>query len=198
MSVAPVVAQRRKPTATATITPMSRRAAAVRNHLIELVVNLSDDDTKYGDEEYVAGVAREALSAFPSALWGPSRRSIDASVVSQGRPADDRVDQLRRVLEDAGYRLVVRERRECAEPTCETGAMIDWNRLSQVPPGWFSNLLCGAHHYRQCSCCRSTYRMSSTNAVDPAPSVRCQVCGLMMVEWGGSKIWEAELVTAGT
>jgi hypothetical protein len=196
MSVASLQ-NRLKPTATATITPMGRRVAALRDHLIELVVRLSEDKTKYADPNYVKGVLGEALGAFPSARWGPAGRSIDASVALAGRPADDLVERLRRVLGDAGYRVVIRERRECAEPACSTGAMVDWNRLSQVPPGWFSNLICGTHHYRQCSRCNSTYEMSSTNSVDPAPSLHCEVCGVMMVEWGGSKIWQADLVTRG-
>ena len=185
---------RLKPTATATITPMNRRAAALRDHLIELVVRLSADQTRYADPGYVEATVRQAVAAFPSARCGPSGRSIDASVVWSGRPPDELVEQLRRVLGDAGYRVVVRERRECAGPACSKGAMVDWNQPSQVPPGWFSNSICGTHHYRRCSGCSSICEMSSTNSADPAPSLRCEVCGVMMVEWGGSKIWQADLV----
>jgi hypothetical protein len=192
-----VIGRRLKPYATVTITPMGRRAAVVRDHLIEVVVKLTDDKTSEADPGYVARVVREALGAFSSALSGPNRRSIDSSVVWPGRPADDLVEQLRRVLTDAGYKLAVRERRECAEPACSTAGMADWNQLFQVPPGWFSNSICGTHHYRQCSSCHSTYRMSSTNTAEPAPSLHCEVCGVMMVEWGSSKIWAAELVTSG-
>jgi hypothetical protein len=191
MSVAPVE-KRLKPTVTATITPMRRRASALRDHLIELVVKHNAGETKHAE---LAGVLREALGAFKSALSGPARGGSDASVVWPDRPPDDLVEQLRRVLVDAGYRPVVREN---AEPACSTGVMVDWNHLSQVPPGWFNNEICGAHHYRQCASCGSIYRMSSTNSVEPAPSMRCQVCGVMMVEWGSSKIWQAELVTAGS
>jgi len=39
------------------------------------------------------------------------------------------------------------------------------------------------------------YLMSSSNAGGPAPSLKCTVCDAVMVEWGGTKLWFAELVS---
>jgi hypothetical protein len=39
--------------------------------------------------------------------------------------------------------------------------------------------------------------MSSANASGQAPSIHCEVCGMILVEWGGTKVWTVELVTRG-
>src|SRR5437868_6594286 len=48
--------------------------------------------------------------------------------------------------------------------------------------------------YVICAMGGSLYRMSSTNSVGQAPSVHCGVCGGVLIEWGSSKVWSAELV----
>ena len=37
--------------------------------------------------------------------------------------------------------------------------------------------------------------MTSANAGGQAPSIHCEVCKAILVEWGGTKVWTAELVT---
>lgn len=186
-----------KLTATATIVPMGPRATAPRDHLIEVIVDSSD---KKADTSSVAGVARLSLDAFPPSPGWPDRRRFDgaqASVVCFGRPADASVEELRRALAEAGCRVILRETRECAEPSCATETMMEWNRPSLVPRGWFTSGICGRHDYRACPGCKSVYTFTSTNCGDHAPSVHCQVCGSVMIEWGSSKVWEAQLVTRG-
>jgi hypothetical protein len=75
--------------------------------------------------------------------------------------------------------------------------MVGWNRSSDVPPTWYSQRICGKHNYRTCTKCKSVYVLTSTNAAGQAPSVHCEVCGAVIIEWGSSKVWKAELVTRG-
>ncbi len=118
-------------------------------------------------------------------------------MICPGRPGDDSVQRFRAALSAEGYRVSVRETRECGEPACTTDAIVDWDRRSQVPSGWYTNLTCGRHNFRTCSKCKSLYVMTSTNSVGQAPSLHCGVCGEILIEWGSSKVWEAELVTKG-
>jgi len=120
---------------------------------------------------------------------------VEGSAPWSGRPGDDSVESLRDALLGEGYRVTVRERRGCAEPECKAGAIVDWFESSEVPVGWHSNLICGGHNYRTCPKCKSVYALSSTNSVGAAPSVHCEVCGRIIIEWGSSKIWSAQLVT---
>jgi hypothetical protein len=208
-----------KPTATATIEPMGHRATVPRNHLINITLKLTPIDAKHADKEYVASVARRSLEGFPPANGQPDRRRfgdvsvsgkvgksggvsnvvvcVEGSVVWPGRPGDDPVERLRAVLLAEGYRVAVREKRECAESECTTEAMVEWNRPSDLPSGWYSNLICGKHNYRTCSKCKSIYVLTSTSSAGQAPSVHCGVCGEVMIEWGSSKMWNAELITRG-
>ena len=39
--------------------------------------------------------------------------------------------------------------------------------------------------------------MSSANVSGQATAVHCEVCGGVLVEWGASKVWTAELVRRG-
>jgi hypothetical protein len=203
-----------KPTATATIEPMGRRTAAPREHSITVLLKLSSSGTKHADKDYAATVARRSLDSFSG---GDQRRfgdvsvstrgkagavthlvvSVEGSLVWPGRPEDAAVKQLCTTLLDEGYAVAVREKRECAESGCGSNATIDWNRRADAPPGWYSHELCGKHNYRMCGKCKSTYVLSSTNAAGQSPSLHCEVCGEVMIEWGGSKIWSAELLTRG-
>ncbi len=208
-----------RPTATATIEPVGTRASVPREHLIKVMIRLSGIDAKYADKGYVAGVARKSLESFPPAKGKPDRRSyvelsvsskigkarsptnvvvgVEGSAPSHGRPRDDSVEGFCDALAGEGYRVEVHEKRECGEPGCATAAMMDWSRPAAVPSGWYSNVICGRHNYRTCSKCKSTYVLTSTNSVGHAPSVQCEVCGALMIGWGSSKIWVAELVTRG-
>jgi hypothetical protein len=122
---------------------------------------------------------------------------VEGTVLWSGRPGAESVEQLRDALQREGYRVAVREKRECSEDHCPTRAMVEWDRPSDVPSGWYSGSTCGRHNYRMCAKCRSVYRMTSTNAAGQAPAVHCTVCGRILVEWGASKIWTAELQQRG-
>jgi len=123
---------------------------------------------------------------------------VEASAIATGRPSVEAVEQLRVILSEKGYAVTLRERRECSEASCAAEAAVEWNRPDHVPSGWFSALVCGRHDYRACTKCRSIYRLTSTNAAGQAPSVHCEICGAVLVEWGSSKVWDAQLVKDGT
>jgi hypothetical protein len=205
-----------KPTATLNIEPVGGRSASPRAHAIKLTLTLSTSQARYADKDVVAGLAREVLAGFPPVAGQPDQRrfgeitsrarkagaagsvvGIEGSAVCSGRPGEDEVASLRDVLQRAGYKVTVHERRECAEPSCKTDAVVDWNQTTEVPRGWHSNSVCGGHNYRTCARCKSTYALSSTNSVGPGPSVHCVVCGLVIIEWGSSKLWSAQLLTRG-
>jgi hypothetical protein len=73
-------------------------------------------------------------------------------------------------------------------------AILDWNQAAELPRGWHSATICGGHNYRTCARCKTVYALTSMNAVGPAPSVHCEVCGQVIIEWGSSKIWDAVLI----
>jgi predicted Zn finger-like uncharacterized protein len=122
---------------------------------------------------------------------------VEARVTCVERPSDAVIEALRASLTESGFRTFLRERRECAEAGCFADAMLDWARPDEVPRGWFSSTICGSHDYRQCPPCQSIYRLSNSSAAGQATAVHCEVCGRVLVEWGSSKIWEAELVVRG-
>jgi hypothetical protein len=204
-----------KPTATLTIEPTGMRPAAGREHSIHLILSLSANDAKHGDKAHVTRVARSVLAGFQSETdmrfceLSAARRSakpgapgavvtgIEGFSVWQGRPSDQSVEGVRAALVAEGYRVSVREKRECAEPGCKAFVQIGWGQQQDVPPRWYSSTICGDHNYRTCARCKSAYLLTSTNAAGQAPSVHCEVCGLVLVEWGASKIWTATLVTRG-
>jgi hypothetical protein len=208
-----------KPTATATIEPVGPRTTVPREHLVTVMIRLSGIDARYADKGYVAGVARKSLEGFPPAKGRADRRTlvelsvsskvnhqrgttnvvvgVEGSAPAFGRPREDAVAGFCDALAEAGYRVELREKRECAEPGCPTAAVVDWNRPEGIPPSWYSHAICGRHNYRTCPKCKSSYVLTSTNSVGHAPSVACEVCGALMIGWGGSKLWTAELVTRG-
>jgi hypothetical protein len=202
-----------KPTAEAHIEPIGRRTQVPRDHLLELVIRLSEAEARFADKSYVAGVVRRSLEDFPGArsrglgdvsvLSKKNKQGsvakvvvgFDGSAICAGRPEDDSIARLRGELLAAGYKLVIHERRECAEAECAAEAVVDWNRRSEAPPGWFSSLVCGRHGYRTCTGCGSLFVLTTTNSPGQGPSLHCEVCGAVLVEWGSSKIWQAELIT---
>jgi hypothetical protein len=208
-----------KPTATATIEPVGRRTRDPRDHSIKVVLEFSAFEAKYADRGYVTEVARRSLAGFPPTNGELDRREfgevsaaskvakagaaggpvvgVEGSAIWRGRPGDELVEGLRAGLLSEGYRVALRERRECGKVECTVDALVEWNQPSSVPKGWHSNVVCGKHNYRECSRCKSLYVMTSISSAGPAPSVHCEVCGIILIEWGGSKIWSAELATRG-
>ena len=208
-----------KPTATATIGPVGMRGGAPRDHLITITIALDGGSggDKHGDSTHVGRTARSCLGACLPALaperfdvreLSSSRRAkaagvahvvvgVEASGISAGKPPRDAVERMRTALTDDGYAVSIRERRECTEGPCAAEATVDWNQPEHIPSGWFSTVICGRHDYRSCAKCKSIYLLTSTNAAGQAPSVHCEVCGAVLVEWGSSKIWDAQLVKSG-
>lgn len=199
-----------KPSAAATIEPQGRRSAVPREHAIKVTLSLSSVSPKFSDRDHVAGVAKRSLASFPGThgvaitdVVGKAGRGGSVSIVTgvegfaigAGRPDDDSIEAIRASLVEAGYRVTVLEKRECSEEGCMTMVMIDWSRGADVPSGWFSKSVCGAHNYRTCRGCKSVFALSSINAAGQAPSVHCEVCGQVLVEWGSSKVWRAVLVS---
>jgi hypothetical protein len=201
-----------KPTAATTIEPIGARSAVPREHVVRMVIHLPEA----GAAEQGRALAQEAMAGFAPRAGEPDRRAfvdvtingrsnrsalpvsvvvgVEGSVTWLGRPDGDPVEHMRAMLLGAGYRVTVNEVRECVEPGCIASASVEWNRPALTPADWYSPLICGKHHYRTCSRCRSVYVLTSISAVGQAPSLRCDVCGLILVAWGGSKQWSAELV----
>lgn len=202
-----------RPSATATIEPVGRRTKDPRDHAITVVINPS---AGHADRGHLADIVRSSFEGFAPTGGEPDRRKfgdasspgstskagdaalgVQGSVVIPGKPSADSVERMRNALFDKGFRVTIRERRECRNSGCANDAMVPWNRASDVPPGWHSNHICGKHNYRTCTGCASVYLLTSTNFVGQAPSVPCQVCGGVIVAWGGSKMWNAKLVKSG-
>jgi hypothetical protein len=187
------------------------RPPALQEHVITLNIDLGGPEPKHQDKVRVMALTREAFAMFAPVDGARDLRrfsdvfqrpggpvtGVDASVVQDARPTVAAIDALRAILIAEGYRVTVREARPCGHPGCGAEAVVDWNRPTLVPPGWFNHATCGKHQYRTCTACRSTYLMTSENTAGQAPSVRCEVCGAMMIEWGGTKLWHAELVSRG-
>lgn len=206
-----------KPAATVTVEPTAARASALREHAITLKLELGNQ-RQLADKEHLLLVARRALDGFAPAAGESDRRrfgevvatttsrktgpqtvvvAIEGSARCKGRPSDDVVTAVRDRVAREGYRVAVRETRACSAPECRVEAFVEWERADEVPRGWHSSTICGGHNYRTCARCKTIYALTSTNSVGPAPSVHCEVCGLVLVEWGSSKVWTAQLVTRG-
>jgi hypothetical protein len=208
-----------KPTATAVIEPIGSRTATPRPHAINLSLTLSAIDAAHADKGQVAAVARKALAMFPTTAGEVDRRrfgdltipgriaktgvattivtGVEGQLVWPSRPDDAAVDELHAILAAEGYRVTVREKRECAEDGCTSEASVDWHRRLELPVGWYSAQICGKHSYRLCAVCNSLYVLDSERASGQSPSVHCEVCGEILVEWGSSKLWSAQLITRG-
>lgn len=202
------------PTAKVTVEPVGPRTALPRRHSITVAISSSSSAAPPADEAHLREVVHRALDGDLPSGDEPDRRehgdfsptrewqenggvSVAVAVVGPSRPADPAVEQLRAALVADGYRVTVREKRECAETACSGFALVDWNQPARGPAGWYTNSICGKHNYKACSGCGSTYVMTSSSSVGQAPSVVCQVCGEVMVEWGSSKLWDAQLITRG-
>lgn len=207
-----------RPIATVTIEPIGARSDQPREHSISVMLKLGASGDKAADHAHVTSVARRALGAYapPEGEADPRRLrdvavsrhakagvgtsvvvGVEASAVSQGRPSDQIIENMHDQLDELGYRISVREKRECAEPGCKVELFLDWNQLAEIPPGWHSNHICGAHNYRRCTKCKSLFMLNSVNAAGQAPSVHCEVCGQVLIEWGSSKVWTATLISKG-
>jgi hypothetical protein len=164
-------------------------------------------EPKFADRAWVLGIARSAFAAASRSIaheaptfgdiHGKTSNviGVEGVMVCADKPMEVFFAQLREVLVAAGYGVVVRELRECSEPGCTATALVDSARSNGAPGGWHAAQVCGRHGYKACGLCGSTYVMSCSNATSSAPSVRCEVCGEILVEWGGTKLWTAELVT---
>ena len=204
-----------RPMATATVGPARPRGGGTL-HTIELVLELSG--AKKTTLEQTMEVAHLALAGFAPAegttdqrtfqALSSSRRgaggAVDTKVVGvEGkamwpeRPSRASLERLCAVLAESGYRVTVRERRECSQKGCTTDAMTDWLKGDEVPSSWFTSGICGKHNFKQCGKCRSVYMLTSYNAAGQSPSVHCEVCANVLIEWGSSKCWDAELVSRG-
>jgi hypothetical protein len=205
-----------RPIAAATIELKGRKTKVPRDHLIKVTLELRSPDGKHVDEPEAMNLARKALVGFAPLDGEPDLRrfepiqtsvrkpdavrttiGVEASVLWAGRPGDTSIQSLRAALAGDGYKVTVRETRECSESDCGSDAMVEWNRPLQVPAGWYSSLVCGKHDYKTCGRCKSVYLMTSSSAAGQAPSLRCEVCGSMIIEWGSTKLWSAQLVTRG-
>jgi hypothetical protein len=190
------------PRATATIEPSGPGVGSAREHTIHLILDLGTENAAQ-----VSGTAEIALAVFAAheKTNDPAETrqlldrkqattGIEGTLVCPSRPSAAAVTSMCASLTGAGYRVVVRERRECGEPGCHTDCLTDWDQPDVLPSGWFANAICGRHDYRRCRKCPSVYRMTSTNAAGQQSSLHCEVCGAVLIEWGGSKIWDAQRV----
>jgi hypothetical protein len=191
----------------AMIEPRGPKTNGPREHVLRLTLEMSPADAKRGDTRYVTGIARGALTSLVAtgdactfadvAAKKPGGKisAIEGALVVSQRPSDGAIEHLRSTLRSAGYSITVRETRECDQAGCLSSVLIGWNQPSAIPSGWYDSTICGKHDYKRCVGCESTYSMSSTNAAGQAPSLHCEVCGTILVEWGGTKLWQAELVS---
>jgi hypothetical protein len=191
--------------ATATIEPVAARTAAPRAHAVRLLLPLSSFAPGLAARPEVRALAAAALRALdegsaPTYFDVMAREkvvAIEAVLAMANGPSPGAVERMRQALADAGYRVTVRAVRECSDDGCATTMTADPARSDVVPSGWHSATVCGKHGYRSCSGCDSLYVMSSANTSGPAAAVHCEVCATVLVEWGASKAWTAELVARG-
>lgn len=138
-------------------------------------------------------VARD--SAAPQATGVAGTVTVVTSAACGGWPASTTIAGIRAELMRHGYEVTTIERRGCAEPGCSSEHLVSPGRRDERVQDWFSAEICGRHDYRICPHCASLLRLTSTSAAGPAPTVNCPVCQVRLVEWGGSKLWQVELVT---
>jgi hypothetical protein len=203
-----------RPVATATAGPA--QGASGTWHAVELVLELGAG--KRPSVEDALALARRAFEAFAPTEGATDRRAfqelrasrrgaggvvdsrivgVEAKTTWPVRPEAAAMESLCAVLAAAGYRVALRERRVCSQRGCSSDALCDWQRVDAVPPGWFAADICGKHDLKACTRCRSVYTLISTNVAGQSPSVHCEVCSQVLVEWGGSKRWDAQLVKRG-
>ncbi len=195
-----------RPTASANIEPIELRGREPRRYSARLRIEMNRFGDKFADRSYVVGAADRALTElragtdtkYTDVLGGKDKViGIEASAVLSARPDVEAIGRMREALAGAGYDVLVLEQRECTDSDCAASAPMDTARPNAAPVGWFSAETCGKHGYRACGSCNSVYVMTSSNAGGQAPSIHCEVCGAILVEWGGTKLWTADLVTRG-
>lgn len=188
------------PTATVIVEPTGPRRAVPRDHAIHVRLSLVGVDGRHSDRDHVADLARQALAAlqlgageahrpYVTELSGAVRATLAGAIpirlvvgvegtsVCKGRPTAEAMVRLHGVLVDQGYRVAVREKRECEARGCTACSTMNWGLGSDVPASWHTSAVCGAHDHRTCERCGSTHASSSVNAAGQAPSVHCEVCG---------------------
>jgi hypothetical protein len=202
----PVRAVEIRPTASANIEPVELRGQEPRRYSARLRIEINRFGDKFADRGYVVGVADRALAElradadtkYTDVVGGKDKViGIEAAALLGERPDVEAIGRMREALAEAGYNVLVLELRECTDSDCVASAPMDTARPNAAPIGWFSAETCGKHGYRACGACESVYVMSSANAGGQAPSIHCEVCGAVLVEWGGTKLWTAELLTRG-
>jgi hypothetical protein len=190
----------------ATIEPVGPRERKPRPHALRVVLRFTAIEPRFADRDWVLGRAQSALEAVSSSIAHEAPTfgdvlgkmsnvlGVEAVMVCAHLPEGMFFEHLREVLVAAGYGVTVQEVRECSESGCTTTAVMEYGRSAALPGGWHAARVCGHHGYKLCAACSSTYVMSCSNAIRAAPSVHCEVCGGILVEWGGTKLWTAELV----
>lgn len=194
-----------RPTAAVTIEPLGPRSESPRSHAARLYLPLSSFADRLADRRSVLGFADAALRALddgnaPSLSDVVAREkiiAIDGGLTVGEAPSAEAIARMRQSLVDSGYFVSIRMVRECADHGCTTTISADPSRADTVPYGWHSATICGKHGYRSCPGCDSLYVMTSSSSTGQAAAVHCEVCATVLVEWGGSKCWTAELVTRG-
>ncbi len=200
-----------KPVANLTVAPFGRSKRTPRDYQIKLAIDLTGSEPRFADRHLVletlqgifAGIVVKDGEPDPCQFSNVSARpggpvvAVEATASSSGRPHGALVEDIRSRASQQGYRVNARETRECTHANCGATVVIPWTHTVEVAPGWYRETICGKHQYRTCAGCQSVYIMSSVSAVGQAPSVRCQVCGDVLVAWGSSKEWHAQLVSSG-
>ncbi|HWE31757.1 MAG TPA: hypothetical protein VHB97_27340 [Polyangia bacterium] len=181
-----------------TIEPRGPKTTADRQYLVRFTLELDAAVEKtavltLANAAMAPLAALGAECAFGELAIKTKTTSIEARAALAAAPTDELIQTLRATLSAAGYTVGITAMRECNE--CLASVMVPWNQADTPPPGWHAVDICGKHQYKSCGACGSIYVMSSTNASGPAPSLHCEVCNTIMVEWGGTKVWFAELVS---
>jgi hypothetical protein len=156
------------PTATMIVEPTGSRGADPRDHAVHVRLSLVGVDGRHSDRNHVADVARQALAALQlgdgeahrprvTELSGALRAThtsatpirlvvgVEGTSVCKGRPTAEAVLRLHGVLVGHGYRVALREKRECAAPGCTAFSTMDWGLGSGGPASWHTSAICGAH-----------------------------------------------------
>jgi hypothetical protein len=181
-----------------TIEPRGPKTNGGRQYLVRFTLELDGAAEKsavlaFANAAMAPLAALGAECAFGELAIKTKTTSIEARAALASAPSEDVVLALRAALSAGGYAVAITELRECDE--CLASVMVPWSQTPTPPPGWHAVAICGKHQYKSCGTCGSVYVMSSTNASGPAPSLHCEICNTILVEWGGTKMWFAELVS---
>jgi hypothetical protein len=202
-----------RPSAILRVSPTGPSDRVPRDYLIALELGLKDGTDARSQAHALASGLLTAVTSRSTAADGPRVRNletqsrpdkegplvnrvvgVEAAAVCGGWPGNAAIAAICAGAAEQGYLVATEQRRACAEPGCTAEAGVDNSRRDAIPQGWYTAQICGRHSYRACTSCRSVFRLVGTASSGPAPSLHCVVCGEVLVEWGGSKQWEAELV----